>query len=59
MFVPSDQQSRDEPGGADDEAPEEADAAAARTREQDPDAPGLGAVQGDEPEEIPEPNEPG
>jgi hypothetical protein len=56
--VPSDERSRDEPGGPDDEAAEKADEAAARTREQDPDAPGLGAVQGDEREDIPEPNEP-
>jgi hypothetical protein len=43
---------------ADDEASEEPTERVEESQEHDPDAPGLGIARADEPEHIPEPNEP-
>ena len=57
-MVPLNEPPRDQPSRAGDEAAEKPNERVEKSREHDPDAPGLGIVRDDELEEIPEPNEP-
>jgi hypothetical protein len=57
-LVPLNERPRDEPSRAGDEAAEKPTERVEESQEHDPDAPGLGIVRADEPEDIPEPNEP-